>query len=646
MKNLNFQNNFTKKKSNHTATEIDINLNTLDKYSKSDLIDYIKQYEKIAISQKGNLDDYQTMNEELQRQVTTITEELSFQSENTDILKEDAKNCFVSYQRLNDQAESNMYLENFASKLAKKCFKMEDGKEQGNEYQEIVDLFQQISKKMNNLKEIIDDKTAAITKDENTSESLDNVQQYLEEIYKVLGESNETINDDLPIINDNVLLLIQRFDLLCDELSTIYTNTPTQELNKTKGFSFITHAKYDEINSQPAILKLQLKESNTKVSRTEALYHAAQDEVKANSEIISMYQKQIGEFQTNFEAKLKQNNDNSELQEMIVELTNQNEAIKNEISEKTILIEGHMITQDNLLAQIKKLEQNSSNKSVSQESLLKQEILRREQIEKDYAKLDSKYNEVNMYLRQEVERGTTLVQQNEKTDAKYKKVKTALKELTEKYKELDESNKKVELSEIAIKEQDDLRKDLEDRKKQDEALREQLSGVEQQLTEEVSKNDQHNIVLLKKDNDFQELKKILEEKLEFIESLQATNIQEIEKVKAQKDKRKNGLKEIKKLKAKVEELTDEIANQSSWFGSKTDREKNVDMDSSINDMSIMVDPSQVGVLEKQITDLQVIYKTLVLLLPLKDPEANMKVVEIERKMNSVINCIWEHIADA
>ena len=647
MKNLNFQPSFSKKKSTQSISDIEINLLKQDKYSKSDLIDYIKQYEKLASFQVGSLDDLQTMNEELQRQVSTTTEELRFQSENTDILRDDARNAMISYQKLCDQGEANTYLENFAAKLAKKCLNMEDGSELENDHQNAIDSFKEITNRFGDLKKSVDDTCEIIAKQDNTAEKLDTVTQYLEEIFKIQTELNETINDDLSIVNENILQVISRFDMLCDEMNSIYTNVQTQELNKIKGFLFLTETKYHEINSIPASLKLQVKELNTKLSKTEALYNASQDEIKSSTEIITMYQKQISELQQQSEHSFKQNNDNTELQDIIQDLTNQNETFKNEINEKSMLIESHTVTQDGLLAKIKNLEQNSSQKSVSQESQLKQEILRREQIEKDYHKQDSKYNEVNMYLRQEVERGTTLVQQNEKISSKYKKVKDGLLELSEKYKELEESSNKIELDKVAINELDELKKNLENQKKENFDQQEKLSDFTQEQLEERSKIDQHNIVLQKKDNDFQELKKILEEKQDFIESLQNSNIREIEKVKAQKDKRKNGLKEIKKLKTKIEDLEDQITNQSSWFGgTKNSSQRNTELDFSINDMSVMIEPNQVGVLETLVTDIQAVYKKVVLLLPLEDNEANMKVIEIERKMNNVINSIWEHIADA
>lgn len=67
--------------------------------------------------------------------------------------------------------------------------------------------------------------------------------------------------------------------------------------------------------------------------------------------------------------------------------------------------------------------------------------------------------------------------------------------------------------------------------------------------------------------------------------------------------------------------------------------------SSQRELSMMNNPN-VEFLESTLMDLQKIYKKIVILLPLSDIEANRSVIEVERKMNAIINGLCENIADA
>ena len=135
-------------------------------------------------------------------------------------------------------------------------------------------------------------------------------------------------------------------------------------------------------------------------------------------------------------------------------------------------------------------------------------------------KLETKFNEVSIYLRQEVERSTGLVQKAETTEAKYRKVKIALKEVMTKVKEQEAIVEKNNAEEKNTEELVKLRQEGEQKTKQLSELHEQMAETEMYLYQEKTTTEQHNIILAKKDNELEDIKKILEDKIEQIEHLQ------------------------------------------------------------------------------------------------------------------------------
>ena len=111
----------------------------------------------------------------------------------------------INYQKLCDQGEANIYLEDFAKKLAKKCLNMEDGTELENDYQKAMDSFTEITNRFEQLRKSITEATEIISQQDNTESKLDIITQYLEEILNIQTELNETVNDDLSIVNENIL---------------------------------------------------------------------------------------------------------------------------------------------------------------------------------------------------------------------------------------------------------------------------------------------------------------------------------------------------------------------------------------------------------------------------------------------------------
>ena len=135
------------------------------------------------------------------------------------------------------------------------------------------------------------------------------------------------------------------------------------------------------------------------------------------------------------------------------------ESLKLQLQEKSSIIEDFTKNQQKILQDLNESKKEAHEKVTASESVIKQEYLKREQVEKDLNKLDVKFNEVNQYLREEVERSTVLVQKNETLEAKYKKVKMALKEMANKLKELDEKSRTSKISDEQIKKLETLEED-------------------------------------------------------------------------------------------------------------------------------------------------------------------------------------------
>jgi chromosome segregation ATPase len=93
----------------------------------------------------------------------------------------------------------------------------------------------------------------------------------------------------------------------------------------------------------------------------------------------------------------------------------------------------------------------------------------------------------------------------------------------------------------------------------------QFSESERYLYEEKSKSEQHNIVLARKDNEFSDLRRILEEKLEEFQAVQLEKMEISGKFKAVREKRENGLREIKKLRKKIDDMADDLKNNNTQF---------------------------------------------------------------------------------
>ena len=64
-------------------------------------------------------------------------------------------------------------------------------------------------------------------------------------------------------------MIVDRFDLVLDELNAMYTNMNSEELANSKGFVFLTEKKYLEVMESPSDLKIQIKELQNKIGRSD-----------------------------------------------------------------------------------------------------------------------------------------------------------------------------------------------------------------------------------------------------------------------------------------------------------------------------------------------------------------------------------------
>ena len=79
----------------------------------------------------------------------------------------------------------------------------------------------------------------------------------------------------------------------------------SEELGKTKGFQFVTSAKYDEYLQGVTWYKIQLNEMNNKYSKMNKLYTASVDDNKAQAEFSNKQQTNMNELQSQMEQMSK-----------------------------------------------------------------------------------------------------------------------------------------------------------------------------------------------------------------------------------------------------------------------------------------------------------------------------------------------------
>ena len=244
----------------------------------------------------------------------------------------------------------------------------------------------------------------------------------------------------------------------------MYTNNSTEELKNMKGFTFITNQKYEELASVPITLRVQIKELEQKLKRSEKKLEKSDELIKSlqNSTATSYLSEnnlEVSKDESKPESDRKIGSDRqipaqekgieNNLSPEIENLKNQVGALQSAIANKSKELTENNEIKEILLKQLTDTEANLKEKLNQTESLLKQEILKKEQIEKDLNKLEIKYNEVQKYMREEVERNTDLISKNELLDAKYRKVKTALKEMANKLKERESEKLTKQISEEA-----------------------------------------------------------------------------------------------------------------------------------------------------------------------------------------------------
>ena len=242
-----------------------------------------------------------------------------------------------------------------------------------------------------------------------------------------------------------------------------------------------------------------------------------------------------------------------------------------------------------------------------------------------------------------------------------------------------------EKNEQANEELAKLRAEVQEKSKSLENLNEQQAEMERILYEEKTNAEQHNIVLAKKDNDYHELKVLLEEKLTQIEVQQNQNIDLGSKFKLVKEKRENGLKEIAKLKKQLEESepknntnSPKINNEEAQNAAKQN-DYNSKIEQRVEKFNMMVGfggnslesqtynmgqrPSFINnkqdtsvssiqpvefdfeeFLQKMMGDQQKSYKKVVMLIPQDDVSANKTIIDVERRLNDLINQVCDHMA--
>ena len=280
-------------------------------------------------------------------------------------------------------------------------------------FQKVNQTFDSIQKKLEKLLE----------KNTNSQE----IKEIVNSIADNLNNMQEFFNDDQPIINDNVSMIIERYDALCDEMHQQYSSHSTDELSKIKNFIFLTISKYDQQNQSSSSYKVTIKEQGNKLSKLEKINLSLSEENEKSNEMIKEFET-INQQMTseNSELKEEQTNTKNELDgclQTISMFNSQNNSMVGEYDSCKKNLEELQSKHDEVLVELEAAKKKAFESGTNQESQLKQEQLKREQVEKDFNKMETKYNEVSVYLRQEVERSTSLVQQKETTEAKYKKVK-------------------------------------------------------------------------------------------------------------------------------------------------------------------------------------------------------------------------------
>lgn len=660
----NFLTSFSKNKKKSTNLEIDINLAQLDKYSQAELIEFIRQYEKYAASLQTNINDQQTMIDELNKDRSNILEENQNFLESKDIFADDAKHAMLNYQKLMDASDSIKYMENFAEKQIKNTMNLENGtvlqndiKKMSQEFNSVVTKFENVSSDLEKIKQA------------NENNDFSQVSTELKKIEAGISQIQQFFDGDIEVVNDNISMIIERFDSLCDEQSIMYSNNTQEELKTQKGFIFLTDKKYQELASLPISLKIQVKELDQRLKKSEKKLEKSEEIIKSlqnvsfpenNLNVTREENKGGSDRRIGSDRQIPEPVEGS--QPETEHLQNQVDEINSELEKKSKLLDETIEVKEVLLSQLCDMESTMQEKASQAESILKQEILKREQIEKDYNKLFTKDTEIQNYLREEVERTTNLENKNELLDIKYKKVKIALKEISNKFKEREGAKLKSQISDEQINDQENCKVELKNKNDEVSELQIQIESSKNQNNEYRIITNQNNIELAQKDNDYNELKRILEEKLEIIENINERNLKLTSKSTALQVKRERGIKEIKKLQEKIESQQTEISLKSkttrnSYFNTNPSsrtiptslRNNEVNYSyhgNSTQEISIVNEKNIGDILEVLLSDMQKVYKRIVLMLPLSDKGANESIITVEKNLNSIINKMWDHIADA
>lgn len=201
--------------------DFEVNLSGLEKYDKSELVDFVKKYEKYASFLKQAQTEQFQINEEAVKEKQALSDEMKTNQASIEFLRQEAETKMDLYQKQLDTTESNKYVENFAVKQLKNVAHQDDGHDMETMVEEIHNKFRITTSKFAAINTMIDE--ARVGKD-----SDDFVEKY-EKIKGVMGTINEQLlsaedffNEDIPIINDNIAMVIERFDSLCDEINHVF----------------------------------------------------------------------------------------------------------------------------------------------------------------------------------------------------------------------------------------------------------------------------------------------------------------------------------------------------------------------------------------------------------------------------------------
>ena len=176
----------------------------------------------------------------------------------------------------------------------------------------------------------------------------------------------------------------------------------------------------------------------------------------------------------------------------------------------------------------------------------------------------------------------------------------------------------------------------------DENSMSHINNVHQVLLEEKGKLEKRlslvEALLSQRDVEMTEMKHSIEEKADMLERLQEDNKKLSTNVKVLKEKRDLGLKEIQKLRDRIELLKVHQAVPDSLNTSFSMSAMNDSMNLSQQEKGQVAD-----LLQSIHFDLQKVYKEAVVLIPLEDHDKNLTLLSLERRINGIINLICDNL---